>query len=164
MQIITASRSWSGRKSIERTTNSLLHSFTSWTIIRQWHGCGVVSFTACWKSYNNLSLDSFTTVLFSLTKCNIVHFVTNSNGDDFFNARLPSRGWCIPRRVGSDPWYRDMIACGAVAFSCRTLRFGFNIWSRIKNDRQQQTNWRYVDYLIKKKKIICSMKLALRSF
>ena len=157
MQIITASRSWSGRKSIERTTNSLLHSFTSWTIIRQWHGCGVVSFTACWKSHSNLSLQSF-------TKWKILHFVRNSNWDDSCNARLPSRGWWIPRRVGSDPWYRDMIAYGAVAFSCRTLRFGFNIRSRIKNDSQQQTNCRYVDYLIKKKKIICSMKLALRSF
>ena len=157
MQIITASRSWSGRKSIERTTNSLLHSFTSWTIIRQWHGCGVVSFTACWKSHSNLSPKSF-------TKWKILHFVTNSNWDDSCNARLPSRGWWIPRRVGSDPWYRDLIAYGAVAFSCRTLRFGFNIRSRIKNDRQEQTNWRYVDYLIKKKKIICSMKLALRSF
>ena len=157
MQIITASRSWSGRKSIERTTNSLLHSFTSWTIIRQWHGCGVVSFTACWKSHSNLSLESF-------TKWKILHFVTNSNWGDSCNARLPSRGWWIPRRVGSDPWYRDMIAYGAVAFSCRTLRFGFNIRSRIKNDSQQQTNCRYVDYLIKKNKIICSMKLALRSF
>ena len=51
---------------------------------------------------------------------NFVHFGTNSWGDDFCNARLPSRGWCIPRRVGSDLWYRDMIACGAVAFSRRT--------------------------------------------
>ena len=37
-----------------------------------------------------------------ITNCKIVHFVANSNWDEFFNARLPSRGWCIPRRVGSD--------------------------------------------------------------
>ena len=120
----------------------------------------VVSFpllTACWKSHSNLSLESF-------TKRKILHFVTNSNWDDSCNARLPSRGWWIPRRVGSDPWYGDMIAYGAVAFSCRTLRFGFSIRSRIKNDSEQKTNCRSVDYLIKKKKIICSMKLALRRF
>ena len=51
----------------------------------------------------------------------IVHFVTNSNGDDFCNALRPSRGWCILRRVGIDPWYRDMIACGAVASFFLTL-------------------------------------------
>ena len=70
----------------------------------------------------------------------------------------------LVERVGSDPWYRDMIAYGAVAFFCKTLRFGFNIRSRIKNDSQQQSNCKYVDYLIKKKKIIYIMKLALTSF
>ena len=154
MQIITALRSWSGKKSIKRTTNSLLHLGNNHTAMtRMW--CRFL--IACWKSHSNLSLESF-------TKWKILHFVTNSNWGDSCNARLPIRGWWIPRRVGSDPWYRDMIAYGAVAFSCRTLRFGFNIRSRIKNDSQQQTNCRYVDYLIKKNKIICSMKLALTSF
>ena len=55
-----------------------------------------------------------------------------------------------------------MIAYGAVTFSSRTLRFGFNIRSRIKNESQRQNNCKYVDYLIKKKKIICIMKLALK--
>ena len=57
-----------------------------------------------------------------------------------------------------------MIACGAVGISSRTLRFGFDIGSRIKNDSQRQSNCKYVDYLIKKKKMICNMKLAFRSF
>ena len=75
----------------------------------------MVSSTACSVSQSYHLRDSTAAVLFR-TKRNFVHFVTNSNANDFCNARLTSRGWCIPRRVGSDLWYRDMIACGAVAF------------------------------------------------
>ena len=110
----------------------------------------MVSCTACLVSDSYHLRDSTAAVLF-LTKCNIVHFVTNSNWDDFRNARLPSRGWCIPRRVGSDPWYRDMIAFGAAAFSCRTLGFGFTLAHRAKDHSQAKSNCKDVDDLSESK-------------
>ena len=100
----------------------------------------MVSSTTCSVSHSYHPRDSTAAVLF-LTKCNIVHFVANSNWDDFFNARLPSRGWCIPRRVSSDRWYHDMIAFGVVGFiSCRTLEFGFTFSYRTKDHSQAKSN------------------------
>ena len=110
----------------------------------------MVSSTACSVSHSYHLRDSTAAVLF-LTKCNIVHFVTNSNWDDFFNASLPSRGWCIPRRVGSDPWYRDMIAFGVVVFTCRTLGFGFTFSCRTKDHSQAKSNCKDVDDLSESK-------------
>ena len=110
----------------------------------------MVSSTACSVSDSYHLRDSTAAVLF-LTKRNIVHFVTNSNWDDFRNARLPSRGWCIPRRVGSDSWYRDMIAFGAAAFSCRTLRFGFTLSRRTKDHSQAKCNCKDVNDLSESK-------------
>ena len=81
-------------------------------------------------------------------------FVTNSNWDDFYNARLPSRSWFIPRRVGSDPWYRDMIPCGAVAFSYRTLGFGFILSRRTKDHSQAKSNCKDVNDLSESKEKI----------
>ena len=110
----------------------------------------MVSSTACSVSHSYHLRDSTAAVLF-LTKCNIVHFVTNSNWDDFFNACLPSRGWCKPRRVGSDPWYHDMIAFGVVVFSCRTLGFGFTFSCRTKDHSQAKSNCTDVDDLSESK-------------
>ena len=97
------------------------------------------------------------------TKCNIVHFGTNSNGNDFCNARLTSRGWCIPRRVGSDLWYRDMIACGAVAFSRWTLGFGFTFSRRTKDHSQAKSNCKDVNDLSEKKRKDTTNKLRFNT-
>ena len=91
-----------------------------------------------------------------------MHYGTNSSGDDFCNARLSSRGWCIPRRVGSDFWYRDMIAYGAVAFSYRTLRFGFAFSRRLTKDHSQaKSNCKNVNDLSESKEKIQQINCVL---
>ena len=120
----------------------------------------MVSSTACSVSHSYHLRDSTAAVLFR-TKRNFVHFGTNSWGDDFCNARLPSRGWCIPRRVGSDLWYRDMIACGAVAFSRRTLGFGFTFSRRTKDHSQSKTNCKDVNDLSESKEKIQQINCVL---
>ena len=145
----------------EQATNSLLH-FTNNRLVMQRTGRSVISSTACWVSHSFHLRDSTAAVLF-LTKCKIVHFVTNSNWDDFCNAHLPSRGWCIPRRVGSDPWYRDMIACGALPFFCRTLRFGFILFRRTKDRTQAKSNCKHVnDLSVNKRSELTGFKLRFK--
>ena len=137
------------------TVSSTLRT-TAW----QCNGCGVVSSIACSVSHSYHLRDSTAAVLFR-TKRNFVHFVTNSNGNDFCNARLTSRGWCIPRRVGSDLWYRDMIACGAVAFSRRTLGCGFTFSRRTKDHSQAKSNCKDVNDLSESKEKIQQINCVL---
>ena len=95
-------------------------------------------------------------------KVQLCAFVTKRNWDDFCNARFPtSRGWCIPSIVGSDPWYHDMIACGAVAFSCRTLGFGFILSRRTKDHSQAKSNCKDVNDLSESKEKIQQINCVL---
>ena len=95
-------------------------------------------------------------------KVQLCAFVTKRNWDDFCSARFPtSRGWCIPSIVGSDPWYHDMIACGAVAFSCRTLGFGFILSRRAKDHSQAKSNCKDVNDLSESKEKIQQINCVL---
>ena len=112
----------------------------------------MISSTACSASDRSSSgLYCSRSVSYKVQLC---AFVTNSNWDDFCNTRLPSRSWFIPRRVGSDPSYHDMIPCGAVAFSCRTLGFGFILSHRTKDHSQAKSNCKDVNDLSESKEKI----------
>ena len=84
-------------------------------------------------------------------KVQLCAFVTKRNWDDF----------CIPSIVGSDPWYHDMIAFGAVAFSCRTLGFGFILSRRTKDHSQAKSNCKDVNDLSESKEKIQQINCVL---
>ena len=141
----------------EQATNSLLH-FKNNRLVMQRMWC---SFLYSMFSKSELSSSGLHCSRSVSYKAQLCTFCYNSNANDFCNARLPSRGWCIPRRVGSDLWYRDMIAWGAVAFSRRTLGCCFTFSRRTKDHSQTKSNCKDVNVLSESKEKIQQINCVL---